>query len=80
MHRVYCLPLIILFMSFSVFSQEKEVIENNPDYQFQSDKQQQTVSSPQKQVYTYKLISYKISSKNLIIIRLLKNNSVGISG
>lgn len=54
MCRVYCFTLIILFMSISAFSQEKEVIENNPDYQFQSDKQQQTTSLPQKQVYTYK--------------------------
>jgi len=54
MRRVHCITLIILFVSISAFSQEKEVIENNPDYQFQSDKQKQTTASPQKQVYTYK--------------------------
>jgi len=54
MRRVNCITLIILLVSISAFSQEKQVIENNPDYQFQSDKQKQTTASPQKQVSTYK--------------------------
>ena len=54
MRRVNCITLIILLVSISAFSQEKQVIENNPDYQFQSDKQKQTSTSSQKQVSTYK--------------------------
>jgi len=54
MRRQHYFTLIILFISFSIFSQEKEVIANNPDYQFQSDTQKQTTTATQKKVYTYK--------------------------
>lgn len=47
--------LFLLFLSIiPVFSQETKVIENNPDYQFQSEKQQQAQNSNQTtKVYTY---------------------------
>ena len=54
MCRIHYFTLILLLLSISVFSQEKEVIENNADYQFQSDNQTQTATSPQNKVYTYK--------------------------
>ena len=44
-----------LFFIFTATAQEKEVIENNPNYQFQSEKRQETEkTTPVKKVYTYK--------------------------
>lgn len=51
--RLY-LTLSFLLVFFSGLSQEKEVIENNPDYQFQSEKREQSQSvTTQKKTYTY---------------------------
>lgn len=44
-----------LFFIFTTMAQEKEVIENNPNYQFQSEKRQESQkTTPAKKVYTYK--------------------------
>jgi hypothetical protein len=48
----YTLWLSLVF--YSALSQEKEVIENNPNYQFQSEKRQETqTTANQKKTYTY---------------------------
>ena len=51
--RLYS-TLFISLAFFSALSQEKEVIENNPNYQFQSEKRQETqTTANQKKTYTY---------------------------
>lgn len=54
MHCRYYLTLIIVFISITAFSQEKEVIENNPDYQFLSDKQNEKTTTQQKKTIDFK--------------------------
>jgi len=51
----FCTTLCFFLVVTSVLAQEKKVIENNPNYQFQSEKAQQTQQiAPVKKVNTFK--------------------------
>jgi len=49
MYKKHYLIVFIFFLTFAIFAQEKVVIENNPNYQFQSDKNTTTQTTIVKQ-------------------------------
>ena len=54
MHNRLYILICLYFVYTSVSAQEKKVIENNPDYQFQSEKQQAAkVQTQEGKTYTY---------------------------
>lgn len=53
MKRILTTPLLVILFSLAGVAQEKTVIENNPNYQFQSEKTQQQQTTVVRRVNTF---------------------------